>query len=53
MASGVDTESLGSVNSTAYLRRDYDRMAGMIIGDAPAFENVMDSDTALEVELNQ
>jgi hypothetical protein len=35
------------------LRRDYDRMAGMIIGDAPGFGEVMASIATLEVELNQ
>ena len=33
------------------LRRDYGRMAGMIIGDAPGFE-VVASIAALEKELN-
>jgi hypothetical protein len=35
------------------LRRDYSRMAGMIIGDAPKFDEVMASIAALEEELNQ
>ncbi len=35
------------------LRRDYIRMAGMIIGDAPAFDEVMVSISALEDELNR
>jgi Nucleotidyl transferase AbiEii toxin, Type IV TA system len=34
------------------LRRDYSRMAGMIIGDPPAFDEVMASIAALEEELN-
>lgn len=34
------------------LRRDYGRMAGMIIGQAPRFEDVMESIAALEDELN-
>lgn len=35
------------------LRRDYGRMTGMIIGDAPRFEDVMASIASLEAELNQ
>lgn len=35
------------------LRRDYSRMAGMIIGDAPEFDEVMGSIAALEEELNR
>jgi Nucleotidyl transferase AbiEii toxin, Type IV TA system len=35
------------------LRRDYSRMAGMIIGDPPEFDEVMASIAALEEELNQ
>ncbi len=35
------------------LRRDYSRMAGMIIGNPPRFEEVMASIAALEVELNR
>jgi hypothetical protein len=35
------------------LRRDYGRMAGMIIGDAPEFDEVMASIAALEEELNR
>ena len=35
------------------LRRDYGRMAGMIIGDAPGFDEVMASIGALETELNR
>jgi hypothetical protein len=56
---GLDRATPGTFSLTPtaqmldYLRRDYDRMAGMIIGDAPAFENVLASVTALEVELNQ
>jgi hypothetical protein len=34
------------------LRRDYGRMAGMIIGDPPPFDEVMQSVAALEKELN-
>ena len=34
------------------LRRDYGRMTGMIIGDPPAFDEVMQSIAALEKELN-
>ena len=34
------------------LRRDYGRMAGMIIGPAPKFEDVMASIASLEAELN-
>lgn len=34
------------------LRRDYDAMKGMIFGDAPAFDEVMASVTALESRLN-
>jgi hypothetical protein len=35
------------------LRRDYARMAGMIVGDAPEFDEVMASIAALEKELNR
>jgi hypothetical protein len=35
------------------LRRDYGRMTGMIIGDAPRFEDVMASIGSLEAKLNQ
>jgi hypothetical protein len=35
------------------LRRDYSRMAGMIIGDPPAFNDVIVSIAALEEELNR
>ena len=35
------------------LRRDYGRMAGMIIGDAPEFDTVMASIAALEEVLNR
>jgi hypothetical protein len=35
------------------LRRDYSRMAGMIIGDPPEFDEVMASIAALEEELNR
>jgi hypothetical protein len=36
-----------------HLRRDYARMAGMIIGDPPKFDEVMASVAALEEELNR
>ena len=35
------------------LRRDYSRMAGMIIGDPPEFNDVIASIAALEEELNR
>ncbi len=35
------------------LRRDYERMAGMIIGQAPAFNNVIESIRTLEERLNR
>jgi len=35
------------------LRRNYARMSGMIIGDPPAFDEVMESIAALEKELNR
>jgi hypothetical protein len=35
------------------LRRDYDAMAGMIIGPVPAFEDVITSITSIENRLNQ
>lgn len=35
------------------LRRDYRRMAGMIIGDPPEFDEVMASIAALEEALNR
>ncbi|MEP6508019.1 MAG: nucleotidyl transferase AbiEii/AbiGii toxin family protein, partial [Gemmatimonadales bacterium] len=34
------------------LRRDYTRMVGMIIGEAPRFEDVLESIAAFEKELN-
>jgi hypothetical protein len=34
------------------LRRDYSRMAGMIIGDPPEFDEILASIAALEEELN-
>ena len=34
------------------LRRDYGRMAGMIIGPAPAFDDIIESIISLEDELN-
>ena len=36
-----------------HLRRDYSRMAGMIIGDPPEFNEVIASIAALEQELNR
>ena len=36
-----------------HLRRDYARMAGMIIGDPPEFDEVMASVADLEEELNR
>ena len=56
---GLDTAARGtfSVAPTGEmveeLRRDYGRMAGMIIGDAPRFEEVMASITALEKKLKR
>ncbi len=35
------------------LRRDYERMTGMIIGPAPAFESVVESISTLEERLNR
>jgi hypothetical protein len=35
------------------LRRDYSRMAGMIIGDPPEFDEVMASIADLEEDLNR
>jgi len=35
------------------LRRDYERMAGMIIGPAPDFESVIESIRNLEEQLNR
>ena len=35
------------------LRRDYERMTGMIIGPAPAFETVIESIRTLEERLNR
>jgi Nucleotidyl transferase AbiEii toxin, Type IV TA system len=35
------------------LRRDYERMSGMIIGPAPGFENVIDSIRTLQDRLNR
>ncbi len=34
------------------LRRDYDRMAGMIIGDVPRFDAVLESVGTLENRIN-
>ncbi len=56
---GLDRAAPGSFSLTPTsamhedLRRDYIRMAGMIIGDAPAFDEVMVSISALEDELNR
>jgi hypothetical protein len=48
------TFSLNPISGMAEeLRRDYGRMTGMIIGDAPRFEDVMVSIASLEAELNQ
>lgn len=55
---GLSTAAPGtfSVNPTdrmvEELRRDYGRMSGMIIGDAPRFEEVIVSIASLEAELN-
>ena len=50
----LGTFSLNPINGMAEeLRRDYGRMTGMIIGDAPRFEDVMASIASLEAELNQ
>jgi hypothetical protein len=35
------------------LRRDYDAMAGMIIGSAPRFEDVLESIAEIESRLNR
>jgi len=56
---GLDTATPGTLTlapSTAMLddlRRDYARMAGMIIGPPPAFDDVLASVAALESELNR
>jgi hypothetical protein len=42
-----------SVRMLADLGRDYDRMAGMIIGDPPGFDDVMASVAILEKDLNR
>src|SRR5207249_1910106 len=56
LALSVDnvTLSLSPIDEmTEELRRDYGRMAGMIIGNAPSFEDVMESIISLETELNE
>jgi len=56
---GLDTAAPGTLSlspideMTEELRRDYGRMAGMIIGNAPSFEDVMESIISLETELNE
>jgi hypothetical protein len=56
---GLDRAAPGTFSLTATdemiedLRRDYSRMAGMIIGDPPEFDEVMASIAALEEELNR
>jgi hypothetical protein len=56
---GLDRAAAGTFSLTPTdgmvdeLRRDYGRMAGMIIGDPPAFEEVMASIALLEKKLNQ
>jgi len=56
---GLDRAAPGSFSLTPTnemiedLRRDYSRMAGMIIGDAPEFDEVIASIGALEDELNR
>jgi hypothetical protein len=56
---GLDRATPGSFSLTPTdemledLRRDYGRMAAMIIGDAPGFDKVMASIGALEDELNR
>ena len=43
------TPSAGMIDD---LRRDYQRMAGMILGDVPPFDKVIDSISELETQLN-
>ena len=56
---GLDRAAPGTLSLTPTdemledLRRDYGRMAGMIIGDPPGFSEVMASIAALENELNR
>jgi hypothetical protein len=56
---GLDTASPGTLALTPTdgmleeLRRDYARMAGMIIGDVPRFEHVIDSIRDLEERANK
>jgi hypothetical protein len=56
---GLDTAVPGTFTLTPTiamlddLRRDYTRMAGMIIGPPPAFDDVLASVAALESELNR
>ena len=56
---GLDTAAHGNFSLTPIggmaeeLRRDYGRMAGMVVGLAPGFEDVMASIASLEAELNQ
>jgi hypothetical protein len=55
---GLDRAAPGAFSLTPtdemleVLRRDYGRMVGMIIGEPPGFDEVMESIAALEKELN-
>jgi hypothetical protein len=56
---GLDQAAPGTFSLTptdgmiGELRRDYDRMAGMIIGDPPGFDEVIASIGVLEEALNR
>jgi hypothetical protein len=56
---GLDRAGSGTFSLSATdlmfgeLRRDYARMAGMIIGAPPEFDEVMSSVTAVEREINR
>jgi hypothetical protein len=55
---GLDTAAPGTFvlgptgNMLSDLRRDYERMAGMIIGEVPGFDEVIESVRELEARVN-
>lgn len=54
---GLDTAAPGTLvgptgDMLAALRRDYERMAGMLIGELPGFDEVIESVRELETRVN-